>query len=76
MFVKIKFAKTDCVKKLKCLVAVRATVASGVKETNQGRISPKFYVESMRDQRVAPVLEHIKIKYYGQKNNTVTKFKQ
>lgn len=36
----------------------RAMVASGVIETSQGRILPKFYVEKMWDQRMSSVLEH------------------
>lgn len=68
MLVEVTFTETDGMKTWKYLVAVRATVASDVIETSQGRISPRFCVERVRDQRMASVLEHIKIKYSRQEN--------
>lgn len=42
MFGEVTLTETDGMKAWKCLVAVRATVASDEIKTDQGRISPKF----------------------------------
>ena len=60
MLVEVMFTETDGMNAWKCLVALRATVASGETETSQGRILPKFYVERdpsfyVRGQRMASV---------------------
>lgn len=68
MLVEVTFTKTDAMKAWKCLVAVGAAVASDAIEASQGRILQKFHVERVRDQGMASVSEHIKIKYSGQEN--------